>query len=205
MWETIVGMLTRPRGTLASLQHPRQAARVGGMALLTVSAVYAFILFVFVIKGYPAAAPSVLGIPVDEHYRVQIWYQVPLFFASTALTAGILVIFERLARRAAQFGVAFGHIALATAVPFGFTTMLVEVGVAILLALGVLTPSATLEWLTGEGAWFAALYQGIGALWLVALVILVADLGLRRGWIVAGVSGLFLVVVYALPIGLLIR
>ena len=205
MWATFAATIAHPRRSFEALEHDPHASRHGALALLIVSSVYTAILAVFIMRGYPAAAPSALGLPAEQHYGLQIWYQVPLFFLSTSLTAGLLVLLAQLASRPSTFAVAFARIALATAIPFGLTTMLVEVAIALLLSVGVLEPKATLAWLTGEGAWFASLYQLIGVFWLTALVVTAVKVTVRRGWIVSTIAGLFLVVTYAIPIALLVR
>lgn len=69
------------------------------LLLLSITLVHTFIVAIFILQGYPAAAPSVLPLTVEEQYPVQIWYQGPLFFATTALTAGGPVLAGRLLRR----------------------------------------------------------------------------------------------------------
>ncbi|MDH4147107.1 MAG: hypothetical protein OEY20_14760 [Gemmatimonadota bacterium] len=44
-----------------------------------------------------------------------VWYQAPLFFASTALIAGLLVFTARVTGTRLGFGLPFGRLALATA------------------------------------------------------------------------------------------
>ena len=205
MWRALCGTIVNPLRTFAELERDSHAARYGALVLLGVSLVYTAILAIFISKGYPAAGRSILGLPVERQYVAQIWYQAPLFFASTALIAALLAVASRLASNSLAFGTAFGRLGLATAVPFALSTMLVESTVAALMGFGVLRPLATLQCLQGPGAWFAALYQGIGLVWLVALVVVaVRTSGLRSWWVSAPV-GLLLVVVYGLPIALFIR
>jgi hypothetical protein len=182
--------------------HP---ARHGALILLLVSLVYESILLVFILRSYPAAAPSILGLPVDAQYPLQIWYQAPLFFATTALTAWVLQGVARLAGCECGFALAFGRIALATAVPFAMTTMLVESGVAVLMGLGVIDPTSTLRWLLGDGAWFANLYQAVGFVWLIALVMLAVRASGIAKWYATTLATVGLVLVYGLPVGLFIR
>jgi hypothetical protein len=137
--------------TLSALERDPHPARHGAVALLGVSAAYTAILAAFLSYDCPAAAESVRRLPVDRQYAAQIWYQATLFFAATALTAAALVLVARLARHDLAYPVAFGRIALATAVPFARTTMLVEAVIAVLVASGVLQPLPTLQWLSGGG------------------------------------------------------
>lgn len=112
--------------------------------------------------------------PIGAQYQLQIWYQAPLFFATTALTAAVLMVLDSRAKHRTTFWVAFGRIALATAVPFAFTTMLVEVVVASLMLAGVIEPMLTWHWLMGDGSRFAAFYQSVGLAWLLGLMVLLA-------------------------------
>jgi hypothetical protein len=204
-WRAFRGAVTQPVRTFADLETDPHAARHGALVLLAVCLVYTLILFVFLERGYPAAARSALGLAPEDQYRPQIWYQGPLFFATTALTAGVLGLLSRASGHATGFGVAFGRISLATAVPFALTTMLVEAAAALLLAAGFVQPADLLGWLTGRGAWFALLYQLAGLAWLAALVLIATRTTLGRGWLVSALAGMLLLVVYGLPVALLIR
>ena len=204
-WRVFWGTVVSPRRTFSDLGRDDHAARNGALVLLLVSFVYTFILLVFIARGYPAAARSVLNLPTTTQYRVQLWYEVPLFFAGTALSAWLLTWIARWSHRNCAFRIAFGRLALATAVPFALTTMLVEFAVAFLLALGVLAPAATLRWLTGDGAWFAAMYQVVGLVWLAALVVIAVRATAAVTWRMSVAGGVSLLVVYGLPIALLIR
>jgi hypothetical protein len=204
-WRAFRGTVTRPRGTFEDLAADPHAARDGALVLLVVCLVYTLILATFLARGYPAAAPSALGLAPEDQYRAQVWFQGPLFFATTAVTAAVLFVLSRAADGRAGFGVAFGRISLATAVPFACTTMVVEAAAALLLATGVLAPAGLLDWLTGPGSWFALLYQLVGLAWLAALVLVATRATLGRSWLVSAPAGLLLLVVYALPVALLIR
>jgi len=204
-WRTLRGTVTHPGRTFADLATDRHAARHGALVLLAVCLFYTLILLVFLERGYPAAARSALRLSPEDQYRAQIWYQGPLFFAITAVTAGVLVLLSRASGHPTGLGVAFGRISLATAVPFASTTMVVEAAAALLLAAGLVKPADLLGWLTGPGAWFALLYQLVGLAWLVALVLIATRTTLGREWLVSAPAGLLLLVVYGLPVAFLIR
>ncbi len=205
MWEVLVGTVVHPIRTFTALEGDRHAARHGVLALLAISAAYTAILGVFIFRGYPAAAPSVLGLPVDRQYAAQIWYQAPLFWASTALTAGALMLVALLARHRVGYSVAFGRLALATVVPFALTMMLVEATIAVLLALGALQPLAVLHWLLGPGVWCAILYQSIGLAWLGVLVVIAVRVSGINQWWLSVLAAVPLLILYGLPVGLFIR
>jgi hypothetical protein len=204
-WSTFWSMTVRPWRTLGDLAHDPAAAKKAVLLLLLIILVYTLILALFMARGYPAAAPSALPLTVEEQYPVQIWYQGPLFFATTALTAGVLVLLSRLLRGAASFGLAFARISYASVIPFFFTTMLIELAVALALLLGIVQPAAVLNWLLGPGAWFANTYQLIAILWMVVLFIMAAWRTIERGWLAGVLVGLLALAVYALPVALLIR
>jgi hypothetical protein len=128
--QTVSEVVVRPRAALAELAHDPHALAKGVAVLAVVSAVYVMILLIFIGRGYPAAAASLLPIAAEQQYKVQVWYQIPLFFGATLLAAGALVALSVWARRPAALGLAFARVSLATAVPFGLTTMLVEGGLA---------------------------------------------------------------------------
>lgn len=202
---TFWGTIVRPRPTFEAFERDGYAGRRGALVLLAVCLVYTAILGVFIARGYPAAFRSVLGLPEEDQYRVQIWYQAPLFFASTAVTAAALVLITRSAGLRLPYPVAFARVAFATAVPFALTTMVVESVIAVLLALGLLQPDATLQWLLGPGSWFAALYQYLGLVWLAVLLVLAVRAGgFRSWWTTVGVT-VTLIAIYAWPIALFIR
>jgi hypothetical protein len=175
------------------------------LLLLLITLVYTLILAIFILRDYPAAAPSVLPLTVEEQYPVQIWYQGPLFFATTALTAGVLVLLGRLLRTGPGFGLSFARVAYASVIPFFFTTMLVELVLALLLLAGVVQPDAVLNWLLGPGAWFPATYQLISVVWIAALFVMAAWQTLERGWVAGLLGGVLALLVYALPVALFIR
>lgn len=204
-WSTFWGMTIRPWRTLGALAHDPAALRKAALLLLFITGVYTLILAAFIARGYPAALPSVLPLAVDELYPVQIWYQGPLFFAATALAAGVLALVGRLLGGARGWGLAFARISYASVVPFFFTTMLVELALAVLLLTGAVPPEAALSWLLGPGAWFPAAYQLVAVAWIAALFVIAAWWTLARGWIAGLLSGLLALVVYALPVALLIR
>jgi len=204
-WRNFRGTVTRPARTFADLETDPHAARDGAVVLLAVCVVYTLILLIFLGRGYPAAARSVLDLTPEDQYVAQVWYQGPLFFSTTAITAAVLVLLSRVGGRPTGYGIAFARISLATAVPFAVTTMVVEAAVGLLLAAGVLEPADLLAWMTGPGSWFALLYQVVGVAWLTVLVMVATRATLRRGWLVAIPAGMVLLVVYALPVALLIR
>lgn len=204
-WPTFWGMTIRPWRTLGELARDPAALRNGVLLLLLITLVYTLILAIFIGQDYPAAAPSVLPLAVEEQYPVQIWYQGPLFFVSTALTAGVLVVMGRLLGGACAFGLAFGRIAYASVIPFFFTTMMIELALALLLLAGVVQPDAVLTWLLGPGSWFPTTYQLISIVWIAVLFVMVAWQTLERGWLGGLLGGLLALGVYALPVALFIR
>lgn len=195
----------RPRSTLARLEKEKGAVLQGVLALLLVTAVYTLILLTFILRGYPAAAPSVLPLALTEQYKYQVWYQGPLFLVATCVVAGLLLLIPRVRGSGEKFGIVFARISFATVVPFACTTMLIELGLALLLAVGVLEPKATVSWLSGAGSWFANGYQLVALVWIFALLTLTVRLTAQTKWWMSLALGLLLLVVYGLPIGLFIR
>ncbi|MGD8475064.1 MAG: hypothetical protein PVH59_13160, partial [Anaerolineae bacterium] len=179
-WSTFWGMTIRPWRTLGELARDPAVLRNGVLLLLLITLVYTLILAIFIVRGYPAAAPSVLPLTVEQQYPVQIWYQGPLFLASTALTAGVLVLAGRLVGSSPAFRLAFARIAYASVIPFFFTTMLIELALALLFAVGVVQPDAVLNWLLGPGAWFPTSYQLISIAWIATLFVMAAWQTLAR-------------------------
>lgn len=204
-WQTFLGVVVRPRATLIQLEKEKRAILQGILALLLVTAVYTVILLIYILRGYPAAAPSVLPLAVEDQYKFQIWYQGPLFFVATWAVAALLVLISRVKGHAEHFGVAFARISFATVVPFACTTMLIELGLALLLATGVLEPKATVSWLSGAGSWFATTYQLVALVWIFALLALTVRLTAQTKWWMSLALGLLLLIIYGLPIGLFIR
>jgi hypothetical protein len=204
-WSTFWGMTIRPWRTLGELAQDSAAFKKAVLLLLLITLMYTLILAIFIGLDYPAAAPSVLPLTVEEQYPVQIWYQGALFFATTALAAGVLVLAGRLLGRSPTLGLAFARISYASVVPFFFTTMLVELALALALLAGVVQPSAVLNWLLGPGAWFPTTYQLIAIIWIAVLFVMVAWRTLDRGWLAGLLGGLVALGVYAFPVALLIR
>ena len=204
-WHVVTGIAARPRSTLRRLQGDDKAGWKGLWILLLVIGAYTLILGIFILRGYPAVAPSILNVSVESQYSVQIWYQGPLFLASTALVAGLLLLLSRARKKSARFSTLFARVSFSTALPFALTTMLVELSLALLLLLNILAPDEVLRWLTADGLWFASLYQAAGILWLVVLMVLATKVTLSVRWGAAIATGCVLTVVYALPVALLIR
>ena len=204
-WSTFWGMTIRPWRTLGELAHDPAAFRNGVLLLLLITVVYTLILAIFLVRDYPAAAPSVLLLTVEEQYPVQIWYQGPLFFVATALAAALLVLAAHLVGRSPGFRLAFARISYASVIPFFFTTMLVESALALALLAGIAWPDAVLSWLLGPGAWFPATYQLISVVWITALFVMAAWRTLERGWVGGLLGGLLALAIYAFPVALFIR
>jgi hypothetical protein len=95
-WQTFLGVAMRPRSTLTHLEKVKGAILQGALALLLVTAAYTLILLIFILRGYPAAAPSVLPLALTDQYKFQVWYQGPLFFVATWVIAAFLVLISRL-------------------------------------------------------------------------------------------------------------
>jgi hypothetical protein len=198
-------MTLRPWRTLGALANDRRAFLKSLLLLLLIIAVYTFILIAFMISDYPAAAPSALPLTVEEQYPVQVWYQGPLFLVTTALPAGVLVLAARLLGGATSFRLAYARMAYVSVIPFFFTTMVVELVIAVLLLAGAVQPAATMSWLTGAGSWFPLIYQLVSILWIAALFVTAARQTVGRGWLAALAVGLLALALYALPVALLIR
>jgi hypothetical protein len=133
-WQTFLGVAMRPRSTLARLEKVKGAVLQGVLALLLVTAAYTLILLIFILRGYPAAASSVLRLALTDQYKFQVRYQGPLFIVATWVIAALLVLISHVKGHAEHFGIAFARVSFATVVPFACTTMLIELGLALLLA-----------------------------------------------------------------------
>jgi hypothetical protein len=204
-WQVFAGVVVRPLPTFRSLQSDEKAWLNGLGVLLLVIGVYTLILGLFILRDYPAAAPSILPLAVDQQYLFQIWYQAPLFPASTFLLTLLLMWFSKLNRQSVSIGTAFARVSFATTVPFALTTMLVELAIAFLVLVRAFTPQDALGWLGGDGLWFANAYQLGGISWLVALLVIAVKVSASVRWVAAILLGVLLAAVYAVPIALLIR
>lgn len=205
-WDYWLAVLLRPVRGLEAVGLAATPVRLGVAALALVLGTYTVILLVFLSRDFPAAAESILPLSVEKQYTYQIWYQGPLFVAMTVALAGFLRLLTR--RRGShptsRAGL-FAQVSFATTIPFALTTMLVELAIALLVLPRWITPDATLDWLSGSGAWFATIYQLAGALWVVALLSVTARLATGAKWYTSLGAGLGLTVLYGLPIGLFIR
>ena len=204
-WQTFIGVIIRPLSTFQRLREDGQATLKGLLALLLILGTYTLILVVFIVRDYPAMAPSILPIAAEDLYRYQVWYQGPLFIAATLILTGLLMLLARVRGQADGFAVVFARVSFATTVPFALTTMAVELAIAILVLSVVVQPPEILAWLTGEGALFANAYQLAGVLWIIGLLSITTKLSVGvRSWL-GIVLGVVLVIIYGVPIGLFIR
>ncbi|MCB9421827.1 MAG: hypothetical protein H6667_18650 [Ardenticatenaceae bacterium] len=204
-WQTFIQVIINPLAAFQQFREDNQAARKGLLALLLVLGVYTVILVIFILRDYPALAPSILPIAAEDLYRYQVWYQGPLFFVATLLLTGILTQLTRANGQTERFAVVFARVSFATTVPFALTTMMVELVIAILVLAGFCQPQAVLGWLTGEGALFANAYQLAGILWIIGLLAITARLSVGVRWWLGIVLGVVLAGIYGVPIGLFIR
>lgn len=204
-WQTFLGVVFRPFSTFQRLQEDERAIQKGLLMLLLVLAVYTLILVIFIKRNYPAMAPSILPVAAEDQYRFQVWYQGPLFLVATVILTGILVFLSRVRGLTGSFAGIFAQVSFATTVPFALTTMLVELVIALLVLAGLLEPEEILGWLTGDGAWFANIYQFAGVLWIVGLLAVAAKLVVGVRWWLSIILGVLLAIIYGVPIGLFIR
>ncbi len=205
VWGLWLGVLRRPVPGLEAVGRSATPLRVGLAALALVLGTYTVILLVFLARDFPAAAESVLPLSVEEQYAYQIWYQGPLFVAMTVVLTGLLRLLTRSRAQSTSPAGLFAQVSFATTIPFALTTMLVESVIALLVLPRWISPDATLDWLSGSGAWFATIYQLAGVLWVLALLSVTARLATGAKWAASLGIGLGLAVVYGLPIGLFIR
>ncbi len=173
--------------------------------LLLVLGTYILILGILILRAYPAAAPSILPLTVEQQYQVQIWYQGPLFLMSTLLLTGVLMWFATAKGRTVDFGTLFARVSFSTTAPFALTTMLVELVIALLVLVRAFQPQEVLGWFAGDGLWFATLYQLAGIAWLVGLLVITAKVSASVRWGVGVLLGVLLSAIYAVPIALFIR
>jgi hypothetical protein len=204
-WGHWLAVVLRPVRGLEAVGAAARPLRLGMAALALVLGTYTLILLMFLLRDFPAAAESILPLTVEEQYAYQIWYQGPLFVAMTVALAGLLRLLTRRRTQPTSPAGLFAQVSFATTIPFALTTMLVELVIALLVLPGWITPDATLDWLTGSGAWFATIYQLAGILWVVALLTVTARLATGARWHASLGIGLGLSVLYGLPIGLFIR
>lgn len=204
-WQTFAGAIVRPVSTFKQFEEDDCAALKGVLVLLPVIGVYTLILVLFIRHNYPAAAPSILPVAVEELYQYQVWYQGPLFLVATLGLAGLLVLLARMRGEAGEFSTVFARVSFATTIPFALTTMLVELALSLLIAVGLLQPQKVLGWLTGEGTWFALTYQLVALVWIIGLPALAAKLSMGVKWLWGIAAGVLLTIVYGIPVGLFIR
>jgi len=200
---TCLDAVVRPVRALDSLGSQPRPVIQGFLALALVSAVYTVILGVFIWREHPPLAPCVLPIAPADLYRYQIWYQGPVFLFSTAATALVLLGLARLSGERAGLDVAFARVAFATTVPWALTAMVVELCVALLLAVRVLDSKSFLAW---SGApLFMTAYQSVAMVWMGALLTVAVRCTARSRWWTSALASLVLLVVYLAPVGLFIR
>jgi hypothetical protein len=204
-WKTFTGVIIRPLSTLQYLEEDERVALKGWLALFLVLLIYTLILVIFIVRDYPAAAPSILPIGVEDIYRYQVWYQGPLFIVATLVLAWILQMLARVNDQKGHFAVMFARVSFATTVPFALTTMAIELVIAILVLVRVFQPTEILGWLRGEGALFANVYQIAGLVWVFMLLVIAAKLSVNVKWRQSILLGVVLAIIYGLPIGLFVR
>jgi len=204
-WRTFGAMIVQPRRAVAALENDSHALRKGMWALLFVLGGYTLILAIFIMRDYPAASPAVLPVSVDELYRWEIWYQGPVFFFTTMATAGLLVLCARAVGVTADYFLAFARISFASTVPFALTVMFVEAIVALLVLFNLVQPMPTLDWLKGDGSWFANTYQIISVVWVITLFVIVTRQTIKRNWGIVILVSILAIVFYAVPVALFIR
>lgn len=76
-------------------------------------------------------------------------------------------------------------------------------GVYLLIIVSVVY--TLIDWLTGVGTWLPLAYQLIGLLWIAALLVDAVRASLARGGPAVATTTVVAAVIYALPVGLLIR
>jgi hypothetical protein len=204
-WQTFFGVIIKPLSTLRVLQEDDRPALKGWLALFLVLSTYTLILIIFIARDYPAAAPSILPIGVEDLYRYQVWYQGPLFIVATFLLSGILHLLSLAKDQTGNFPAVFARVSFATTVPFALTTMAIELVIAILVLARVFQPQEILGWLTGDGALFANVYQIAALVWVFVLLVITAKLSVQVKWPLGIALGVILAIIYGVPIGLFVR
>lgn len=204
-WHTVSGVVVHPWRTFEELNSDPKSLRKGLGAFLLAAIGYTAVLGTFIAADYPAAAPSALALPLAVQYKVQIWYQVPLFLLATLSSAGILVLLLRTTNVRVHYSLAMAHLLFASTVPFLFTTLPVELAIAALVSTGITEPTSVLAWLTGPGTWFASTYQTASVTWIVALFRVATKRLSNHRWPMTITHALITLVVYALPLAFLIR
>lgn len=204
-WHTISGVVVRPWRTFEELNSDPKSLRKGFGAFLLVAVGYTAVLGAFIAADYPAAVSSALALPRGVQYKVQIWYQVPLFLLATLSSAGVLMLLLRATNVRVHYSLAMAHLLFASTVPFLFTTLPVELVIGALVSTGITEPASVLAWLSGPGTWFASTYQIAGVIWIVALFLIATKRFSNHRWPMSITIALVTLAVYALPLAFLIR
>lgn len=205
LWAMIRDVVVRPSRAFAELPSTTDAAKLGLQALLVIGGAYTVVLGVFIAVGWSAVAPSALPVALDDQYRLQILYQVPLYLLATVASATALMTVLRATGRRTDMRTAFAAVAFASVVPFLWTTLVVELVLAFGLAVGAFEVDAARGWLLEDGTWFTTAYQLVAAIWAVTLFVIAARRVARAGWPTAFGAAVAALVIYVIPVALLIR
>lgn len=198
-------MIVRPARAVETLLDDETALGKGLAVQGLLIAGYTYVVAALLFGGGGALNPSVLELAPLQQYRLQIFYQGPLFLYATLAAAGLL---QLLTRRAAPYGKVFAALGFAYSVPCLLTTLPVEAVAGSLVLAGATTREAFAAWIEGPGALFGWAYQLLAVGWTVFLFLLTAVKLARRGGggLIRGLTaGTTAVLAFALPVGLFIR
>ncbi|MBD3400457.1 MAG: hypothetical protein GF399_09000 [Candidatus Coatesbacteria bacterium] len=198
-------MILRPARAVEALLDDETALGKGLAVQGLLIAGYTYVVAALLFGGAGALNPSVLQLGPFQQYRLQIFYQGPLFLYATLAAAGLL---QLLTRRAAPYGRVFAALGFAYSVPCLLTTLPVEAVAGSLVLTGATTREAFAAWIEGPGALFGWAYQLLVVGWTVFLFLLTAVKLARRGGggLIPGLAaGSAAVLAFALPVGLFIR
>jgi hypothetical protein len=140
-------------------------------SVLLMGILYTLTTIGYAVVGAIPLMPPVIGIPAQNYYVCEVFFQIPVFVLGWLLASGLALFINKLFKGGSTFKVHLAVLGFALNIPW-YITWLVDTAIALMYLLHILTKQEWAALIARGGIWqvFTYSYPLVALIWLFILV-----------------------------------
>ena len=182
-WSYFFGTIHSPRSTFTRLLSDSRQLLHGLKSVLLMGILYTLTTAAYAVVGAIPLISPVIGIPAEDYYFRELFFQIPVFVLGWLLASGLALLISKLFNGGGTYQSHLAALGFALNIPW-YITWLVDTVIAILYILHFLTPQKWADMIARGGIWqvFTYSYPLIALIWLFLLVALALKIVEKLRW-----------------------